>query len=155
STVTIDGGINSAPRGTTHLNVYSPNVDSVAEFKVQTNSMSAEFGRSNGGSISVVTKSGTNSLHGTAYWFLRNRAFDANDFFSNRAGIPLGALNRHQAGFTLGGPVFLPKVYDGKDKTFFFVDYEAYRESVGQPNSFTVPTALERTGDFSRTVIAG
>ncbi len=152
STVTIDGGINSAPRGTTHLNVYSPNVDSVAEFKVQTNSMSAEFGRSNGGSISVVTKSGTNTPHGTAYWFLRNRVFDANDFFSNRAGIALGALNRHQAGGTFGGPLVIPGVYNGKDKTFFFVDYEAYRESVGQPNSFTVPTALERTGDFSKTV---
>ncbi len=154
STVTIDGGINSSPRGTTHLNVYSPNVDSVAEFKVQTNSMSAEFGRTNGGSISVVTKSGTNTLHGTAYWFLRNRAFDANDFFSNRAGIPLGALNRHQAGFTAGGPLVIPNVYNGKDKTFFFIDYEAYREAVGQPNAFTVPTALERTGDFSKTLNA-
>ena len=154
STVTIDGGINSAPRGTTHLNVYSPNVDSVAEFKVQTNSISAEFGRTNGGSISVITKSGTNTYHGTAYWFLRNRAFDANDFFSNRAGIPLGALNRHQAGFTLGGPLMLPAVYNGKDKTFFFIDYEAYREAVGQPNAFTVPTSLERSGDFSRTLNA-
>lgn len=102
---TVDGGSNSTPLGTSYMMVYSPNVYSVAEFLVQTNSMSAEFGRTNGGSISMVTKSGTNQLHGTAYWFLRNRAFDANDFFSNRQGIPLGALHRHQAGATVGGPV--------------------------------------------------
>ena len=106
SGVTVDGGANSTPRGTTYMTIYSPNVDSVAEFRVQTNAMSAEFGRTNGGSISMVTKSGTNKLHGTAYWFVRNRAFDANDFFSNRQGIPLGALKRNQAGATIGGPVY-------------------------------------------------
>ncbi|MBI3210787.1 MAG: TonB-dependent receptor [Candidatus Solibacter usitatus] len=155
SAVTVDGGSNSSPRGTTYLMVYSPNVDSVAEFKVQTNSMSAEFGRTNGGSVSIVTKSGTNRFHGTAYWFLRNRAFDANDFFSNRSGIPLGALHRHQAGGTLGGPVIIPGVYNGKDRTFFFTDYEVFREAVGNPNTFTVPSALERTGDFTRTLSGG
>ncbi|HTM47728.1 MAG TPA: carboxypeptidase-like regulatory domain-containing protein [Bryobacteraceae bacterium] len=154
SAVTVDGGANSTPRGTSYMMIYSPNVDSIAEFKVQTNSMSAEFGRTNGGSISMVTKSGTNRVHGTAYWFLRNRAFDANDFFSNRQGIPLGALNRHQAGATVGGPVVIPKLYDGRNKTFFFFDYEAFREAIGNPLTFTVPTALERTGDFSKTVDA-
>ncbi|MBI4905452.1 MAG: carboxypeptidase regulatory-like domain-containing protein [Acidobacteria bacterium] len=153
SGVTVDGGSNSTPRGTTYMMVYSPNVDSVAEFRVQTNSMSAEFGRTNGGSISMVTKSGTNQLHGTAYWFLRNRAFDANDFFSNRQGIPLGALHRHQTGATVGGPVWLGRLYNGRDKTFFFFDYEAFREAVGSPQTFTVPTALERNGDFSRTFV--
>ncbi len=152
--VAIDGASNGTPRGTTYLNIYSPNVDSVAEFKVQTNSMSAEFGRSNGGTITMVTKSGTNQFHGTAYWFLRNRAFDANDFFSNRAGLPLGKLHRHQAGGTIGGPVVIPRLFNGKDRTFFFFDYEAYRESIGNPNTFTVPTALERTGDFSNTLNA-
>jgi hypothetical protein len=153
SGVTVDGGANSTPRGTTYMSIYSPNVDSVAEFRVQTNAMSAEFGRTNGGSISMVTKSGTNAFHGTVYWFLRNRVFDANDFFSNRQGIPLGALKRHQAGGTLGGPVIIPGVYNGKDKTFFFFDYEGFRENVGSPQTFTVPTALERTGDFSRTFL--
>ena len=148
SGVTVDGGSNSTPRGTTYMMIYSPNVDSIAEFRVQTNAMSAEFGRTNGGSISMVTKSGTNQVHGTAYWFERNRAVDANDFFSNRQGIPLGALHRHQAGATIGGPVYIPKVYNGRDKTFFFFDYEAFREAVGNPNTFTVPTALERSGDY-------
>jgi len=151
SGVTVDGGSNSTPRGTTYMMIYSPNVDSIAEFRVQTNAMSAEFGRTNGGSISMVTKSGTNQVHGTAYWFERNREFDANDFFSNRQGIPLGALHRHQAGATVGGPVYIPKVYNGRDKTFFFFDYEAFREAVGLPSSFTVPTALERTGNFSKS----
>ena len=152
SGVTVDGSSNSTPRGTTYMMIYSPNADAVAEFKVQTNSMSAEFGRTNGGSISIVTKSGTNQIHGTAYWFLRNKIFDANDFFSNSAGIPLAALHRTQAGFTLGGPVVVPKIYSGKDKTFFFTDYEAYREVVGNPASFIVPTAQERAGDFSHTL---
>ena len=152
SGVTVDGATNSTPRGTSYMMIYSPNVDSVAEFRVQTNSMSAEFGRTNGGSISVVTKSGGNQVHGTAYWFLRNRVFDANDFFSNSAGIPLAPLHRHQAGGTIGGPVVIPGVYNGRDRTFFFTDYEAFREVVGSPMSFTVPTALERAGDFSHTL---
>jgi hypothetical protein len=151
SNVTVDGASDVTPRSTTYLLLFTPNVDAVAEFKVQTNSMSAEFGRTNGGGIILVTKAGTNQLHGTAYWFLRNSDVDANDFFSNRAGLPLGALRRNQAGFTAGGPVLIPKVYNGRDKTFFFVDYEAFREKVASPNSLTVPTALQRAGDFSQT----
>jgi hypothetical protein len=151
SSVTVDGASDVTPRSTTYLLLFTPNVDAVAEFKVQTNSMSAEYGRTNGGGIILVTKAGTNQLHGTAYWFLRNSDVDANDFFSNRAGLPLGALRRNQAGFTAGGPVIIPKVYNGKDKTFFFVDYEAFREQVASPNSLTLPTALQRAGDFSQT----
>jgi hypothetical protein len=151
STVTVDGASDVNPRSTTYLLLYTPNVDAVAEFKVQTNSMSAEYGRTNGGGISIVTKSGTNQIHGSAYWFLRNSAVDANDFFSNRAGLPLGALRRNQAGVTAGGPVAIPKVYNGRDRTFFFVDYEAFRENVSAGTLLTVPTAAQRVGDFSQT----
>ncbi|MBN9661968.1 MAG: TonB-dependent receptor [Acidobacteria bacterium] len=156
SEVTIDGIPNTAPRNQGRFNflIYTPSVDAVSEFKVQTNSMSAEYGRFNGGVISVVTKSGTNELHGTAYEFHRNSYFDANTFFNNRAGIPLGALRRNQAGGAIGGPVVLPKLYNGKDKTFFFFDYEAFRESTVASANYTVPTALERAGDFSKTVNA-
>lgn len=156
SEVTIDGIPNTAPRNQGRFNflIYTPSVDAVSEFKVQTNSMSAEYGRFNGGVISVVTKSGSNELHGTAYEFHRNSYFDANTFFNNRAGIPLGALRRNQAGGAIGGPVVLPKLYNGKDKTFFFFDYEAFRESTVASASYTVPTALERAGDFSKTVNA-
>jgi Carboxypeptidase regulatory-like domain/TonB dependent receptor len=156
SEVTVDGMPNTTPRNSSANNflIYTPTVDAVSEFKVETNALSAEYGRTNGGVISVVMKSGTNTLHGSAYEFLRNSAMDANDFFNNRQGIPLGALRRNQFGFTLGGPVILPKIYKGRDKTFFFVDYEGFRETQLAPASFTVPTLLERQGDFSRTVTA-
>ncbi len=101
--------------------------------------------------ISVITKSGTNQPHGSVYEFLRNSKMDANSFFANRAGVPLGALKRNQFGFTLGGPVVLPKLYRGRDRTFFFIDYEGFRESQLATANFTVPTALERAGDFSRS----
>ncbi len=128
SEVTVDGMPNTTPRNSSANNflIYTPTVDAVSEFKVETNTLSAEYGRTNGGVISVVMKSGTNTLHGSAYEFLRNSAMDANDFFNNRQGIPLGALRRNQFGFTLGGPVMLPKVYKGRDKTFFFMDYEGF-----------------------------
>ncbi len=152
SEVLMDGATDTVPRNRSFLLIHTPNADSVEEFKVQTNAMSAEFGRSNGGVISFITKSGTNQLHGTAYWFLRNSEFDANDFFQNRNRIPLGNLRRHQAGYTVGGPLYIPKLYDGRNRTFFFTDYEAFREAALAPSTFTVPTALERTGDFSKTV---
>jgi len=153
SEVAIDGMPNTTPRnsGRNSFLIYTPSVDAVAEFKVETNALSAEYGRFNGGVISVVTKSGTNQLHGTAYEFHRNSAMDANTFFNNRAGLPLGALRRNQFGFTLGGPVILPRLYNGKNKTFFFGDMELFRESQLATSSSTVPTALERRGDFSQT----
>lgn len=151
SSITVDGASDFNPRATTYLMLYTPNVDAVAEFKVQSNAMSAEYGRTNGGGISIVTKTGTNQIHGTAYWFLRNSAVDANDFFSNRAGLKLGGLQRNQAGITGGGPVVLPKIYNGRDRTFFFVDYEAYRENDSSPTTMVVPTALQRAGNFSQT----
>lgn len=154
SEVTIDGIPNTTPRNEGRMNflIYTPSVDAVSEFKVQTNSMSAEFGRFNGGVISVVTKSGTNEFHGTLYEFHRNSVLDANTFFNNRANVPLGSLRRNQVGGAVGGPVILPGLYNGKDRTFFFTDYEAFREGTNASGSFTVPTALQRTGDFSQTV---
>lgn len=156
SEVTVDGMPNTTPRNGARNNflIYTPSVDAVSEFKVETNALSAEFGRFNGGVISVVTKSGTNQFHGTIYEFLRNSAMDANNFFANRAGVPLGSLKRNQFGATLGGPVVLPKLLNGKDRTFFFIDYEGFRETQLANATFTVPTALERNGDFSRTTNA-
>ncbi|MBI2688958.1 MAG: TonB-dependent receptor [Acidobacteria bacterium] len=153
SEVTVDGMPNTTPRNGARNNflIYTPSVDAVSEFKVETNALSAEFGRFNGGVISVVTKSGTNRLHGTVYEFLRNSKMDANSFFANRGGVPIGALRRNQFGFTLGGPLVLPKLYKGRDRTFFFIDYEGFRESQLATSNFTVPTVLERAGDFSRT----
>ena len=96
-------------------------------------------------------KSGTNSFHGTVHEFLRNSALDANGFNANKAGRPRQKLQRNQFGFTLGGPLQIPKVYDGREKTFFFVGYEGLRESAASSFLGSVPTELERRGDFSQT----
>jgi hypothetical protein len=135
--------------------IYTPPVDAVAEFKVETNALSAEYGRFNGGVISLVTKGGGNRLHGSLYEYLRNSLMDANEFFNNRSGIPLTSLKRNQFGVTAGGPVVLPKLYHGRNRTFFFMDYEGFRQSLGTSSNFTVPTAQQRQGDFSRTTTSG
>jgi len=99
---------------------YTPSVDAVEEFKVKTNNFSAEFGRSAGAIISASLKSGTNDLRGSAWEFVRNEKFDANNFFSNANRVPRQPFKQNQYGFTLGGPVYIPKVYNGKNQTFFF-----------------------------------
>lgn len=105
----------------------TPSVDAIQEFKVETNNFSAEFGQSAGAIVSATTKSGTNQINGDAWEFLRNDVLDANNFFSNAAGVPLQPYTQNQFGFTLGGPIVIPKIYNGHDQTFFFVDYEGLR----------------------------
>src|SRR5215468_2436058 len=117
NTMSTGGGI-----GVSGVN-YIPSVDAVAEFKVKTNNYSAEFGRSAGTIISATTKSGTNQFHSSLWEFVRNEKFDANNFFSTAANTPRQPFKQNQFGFTAGGPVWVPKVYDGHNKTFFFVDY--------------------------------
>jgi outer membrane receptor protein involved in Fe transport len=154
SEVMVDGVPDTTP-GNSGLNnflIFTPTVDTVAEFKVETNALSAQYGRYNGGVINIVLKSGTNAVHGSVYEFIQNSVADANNFFNNRAHIPLAALKQNQYGFTLGGPVLLPHLYNGRNKTFFFGDYEGFRETVASPTSFTVPTAQQRQGDFSQTL---
>ncbi len=129
--------------------VIGPPPDAIQEFRVQTNSMSAEFGRSGGAVLNVTIKSGTNHLHGTAYEFLRNSDLDANNFFNNANGAPIAPFKQNQFGFSIGGPVLLPKVYDGKNRTFFFFDYQGTRIRTGQTYLASVPTAAMRQGNFS------
>jgi outer membrane receptor protein involved in Fe transport len=132
---------------------YSPQVEGVQEFKVQTNNYSAEYGNVAGGVINVVTKSGTNAYHGTLFEYLRNDIIKANSWFNNRDGIKKAPMRQNQFGGTIGGPIF-------KNKTFFFVGYEGLRlrlpaggstTAAGLPTVITVPTALQRAGDFSQT----
>jgi hypothetical protein len=153
SEVMIDGVPDTAPRNGALDNflIYTPTVDAVQEFKVETNSLSAEYGRFNGGVINIAMKSGGNDLHGSVYEFLRNSATDANYFFNKRTTTPLAAIKRNQFGFAVGGPVVIPHLYNGRNDMFFFGDFEGYRETLGTPASFTVPTALERQGDFSQS----
>ncbi len=129
--------------------VFGPPPDAIQEFKVQTNSMSAEFGRSGGAVLNVTIKSGTNDLHGTAYEFLRNSDLDANNFFNNANGAPIAPFKQNQFGFSVGAPILIPKVYNGKNRTFFFFDYQGTRIRTGQTEIATVPTDAMRQGNFS------
>jgi hypothetical protein len=132
-----------------------PSVDALVEFKVQGSGSSAEFGRFGGGLINVTTKSGTNTYHGALYEFVRNDVFGANDFFNNFAGKPNPPFRMNQFGGSLGGPIQIPHVYKGKNRTFFFVNYEGTRWRRGAVFTTTVPTAAERQGDFSNDVASG
>jgi len=130
-----------------------PMADSIAEFRVETNVPKAEFGQTTGGVISLATKSGENQVHGSAYEFVRNDAFDAlNRFFV--PGTPKAKLRYNQFGGTISGPVWIPHVYNGHARTFFFFGYEQYRYITSTLQFSTVPTDLQRTGDFSQTVNA-
>ncbi len=124
-----------------------PSPDAIAEFKVQTNLLPAEFGRSLGGTININIKSGTNEFHGSAFEFLRNSELDANAFFNSGRSKP--PFQQNQFGFALGGPVVIPKVYNGRNRTFIFGDYQGTRIRKGLTRIFTVPTAPVRAGDFS------
>src|SRR5207249_215894 len=132
----------------THF-VVRPPVDAIQEFKIQTNSFSAEFGRSAGAILNATIKSGTNHFHGTLWEFLRNDKFDAANFFENAGGIPKGEFRQNQFGGSIGGPVVIPHLYHGKDKTFFFFDYEGTRTRQAVPYTSTVPTALERSSGYT------
>jgi hypothetical protein len=122
--------------------VIFPNVDALDEFKLQTSTYSAEFGRSLGGVVNIQIKSGTNDFHGSVYEFFRDDGMDANNFFNNRAGRPKADLRQNQFGGTIGGPII-------KDRTHFFADYQGLRITSGQTYLSTVPTAKMRQGDFS------
>ena len=129
---------------------FVPSVDAVSEFKVQTNNFSAEFGHTGGGIVNIVTKSGSNSFHATLYEFFRNNRLDANNFFNNVNGQKIPAYTYNQYGFSVGGPVLLPH-YNGRNRTFFFFNYEGFRQHSGSTVLTTVPNLLQRAGDFSQT----
>ena len=147
--VLLDGVPAAPPSDNFNVLTIFPSVDATQEFKVQTSNFSTQFGNSAGGIINIVYKSGTNDLHGSVYDFLRNSYLDANNFFANRYGFPLPSFKRNQFGFSLGGPVYIPKLYHGRNKTFFFVDYEGLRQDSATSLLTTVPTLAERGGDFS------
>src|SRR5262245_8519190 len=125
-------------------------VDAIQEFKEQTTTYSAEYGFSSN-QINLVSKSGTNRLHGTGFGFFRNEGWDARNFFDN-GGAPKPKLDQKQFGFVAGGPVMLP-MYDGRNRTFFLVNYEGTRIDRGATAFYTVPTPEQLTGKFSTTII--
>ncbi len=151
--------IDGVPATTGYLHEVPPSVPSreaIAEFKIITNGLSAEYGRLSGGAVQVVSRSGTNQLHGSVYEFFRNDKLNASDWNSNRFGRPRGVFHDNVFGGTLGGPILIPKVFNGKDRTFFFVNYEGTRRRTGNNTQMaSVPTALEKQGDFSQSVLDG
>jgi len=124
--------------------VVLPPVDAVEEFKVQTSDFSAEFGRSGAAVLNATIKSGTNEFHGDVWEFFRNDHLDAADFFENQHQVPKGDLQQNQFGFTAGGPLYIPKVFNGKNKVFLFGDYQALRRVQGTILSGSVPSVAER-----------
>jgi hypothetical protein len=141
--VLLDGG--STISLSSNIGVLNPSIDDVAEVRVLTNSYTAEFGRAIGGTMNIVTKSGTNAVHGSLFELNRVSYLAAKNFFDPRKL----RFNRNQFGGSFGGPVTLPKIYSGKNRTFFFLSYEAIRQIGGLTNIGAVPTSAMRQGDFS------
>jgi outer membrane receptor protein involved in Fe transport len=143
-------GQNNMDIGSNAQNVVTPPLDALEEFKVLRSNYSAEFGGGTGGVVNVVTKQGTQAFHGTVYEYFRNDKLDANDFFLNQAGQPRNELRFNNFGYTLGGPFWIPGLYN-KDKTkdFFFASYEGRRNVTGNAAQDNVPDAAERSGNLS------
>ncbi len=142
---TLDGVENTDPNFNTYL--LLPSLDALQEFKVESGQFQAEYGRGIS-QINVSTKSGANDVHGSAFEFLRNANLDAKNFFDSSTK-PIPPFKRNQFGATLGGPVVIPKVLDGRNKLFFFFDYEGLRERKALTQTATVPSAAWQAGDFS------
>ena len=145
--------LDGQPLNITYINlpILIPIQDSIQEFKVHTSNLPAEWGRFAGGVINLSTKSGTQFIHGEAYEYLRNRVFNANDFFLNAAGKPRPPWVQNQFGAEAGGPLSFAR--DGS-RTFWFASWEGFRLRTGVPFTTTVPTAEERSGDFSQVSTA-
>ena len=129
--------------------VMNVNQDTIQEVKAEVSNYSAEYGR-DVGQINVTSKSGTNALHGSVYDTFQNAGMNANNPYSNYQGIPRSAYHQNQYGFTVGGPVIIPKLFNGKNKMFFFGSFERLRNRGEQQFTAYVPTTAERTGDFSQ-----
>jgi hypothetical protein len=139
----VDGFNNRNPRGAAAQ--ARPNLNALQEFKMEVSGYSAEYGRMAGGILNMVLRSGTNELHGDLFHYVRNNIMDARSFFD----LEKQKLNRHNFGGTLHGPVYLPRLYDGRSRTFFLYSWESYRQLIGATALDRVPTPLERMGDFS------
>ncbi|HVJ08615.1 MAG TPA: carboxypeptidase-like regulatory domain-containing protein [Acidisarcina sp.] len=161
--VLLDGASTFRSENGSSFDETSPSVEALSEFKVTTSTLPAELGRTTGGVESFSTKAGTNSYHGVIYDLYKNEALDANNWGNNlylahyttaaaRAPYQRPKDKKNDYGLTMGGPLVIPKLYNGRDKTFFFFSWEQYRQTTGGTTISTVPTALMRQGDFSETL---
>ena len=147
SEFTVDGV--SVVSGSTGGVQTLPPADAIREFKVLTSAYSAEYGRTSGATVAMVTNSGTNQFHGGLYYYFRNEDLNANSFFNNVRGDPRSQDRYNLYGGKIGGPIWIPKIYRGKEKTFFFFDYEGLKQASPFAHIATVPSAAFRSGDFS------
>src|SRR5271165_736084 len=143
------GGNIQGAGGNNGYTAFVPPPDAIQEFKLQTGNFDAEFGHSTGGIINAVLKSGTNSLHGDLWEYVRNTVFNANDYFANQTDTPRPPYHQNQFGGTVGGPVYIPKLYNGRNRTFFFFDYQGTRIDTPSASTSSVPTALMHTSNFT------
>jgi Carboxypeptidase regulatory-like domain/TonB dependent receptor-like, beta-barrel len=162
SQFTVDGGRNNTRSNNFELDgmpnlktggqvAFIPAPDAIQEFRVVLNAYDAAIGRQAGGTIQMTLKNGTNQLHGSLYEFNQNNILNANLFQTNLTGGSKAPVHYNEYGGTIGGPVWIPKVYNGKEKTFFFFNYNGIRNADPRYNTRSVPTELERTGDFSQS----
>ena len=148
--------VDGAPDTTRNQRVaYNPPVDAVEEVKVETFQADAAYGHTGGGTVNLVMRSGTNTLHGRAYWFNQVSNFAAGQFFTNREGQPKPTLRFNQWGINAGGPVMIPKVLNGRNRVFFYFAYEGVQDALPRPAFATVPAAAERNGDLSALLALG
>ncbi len=157
SDVTLDGVPATSPANAGEVTAsYVPPVDAIQEFKVQTATFDAGFGQTEGGVTNITIKSGTNDLHGTAYYNTMSPSMAANDFFANATNQARADFSYKRWGGTAGGPLYIPTIYNGKNKTFFFMAYEGIKDSRPRNNGTpTVPTAAMKDGDFSQLLALG
>lgn len=150
-TYLLDGGMNNDLLSNDF--VYNPNPDAVEEFRVLTSNYNAEYGRNGAGIVSVVTKSGTNEFHGAVFEYVRNNYFNANTFFNNEQNLPINVLKRNQFGAEVGGPLWIPKLFNGKNRVFFMTAWQSQRLSqLTTSSAITTFTPAELMGDFSHSV---
>jgi hypothetical protein len=147
--VLLDGASTARADSGSSFDQTAPSVEALQEFRVTTSTVPAEFGRTTGGVESFTTKSGTNKYRGSLYDIFRNEDLNAKEWFQNFRGQPKDIDKKNDYGGSVGGPVWIPKLYQGRDKTFFFFSWEQYRQRQGSTATSTVPTDQERAGDFS------
>lgn len=146
-------GITDLDTGSNSTVHFQPNMDAISEIKILTSNYQAEFGRNGGGVITVITKGGSKEFHGTGYWFYRHESLNANSFFNNRNSVPKNPYRYRINGYTIGGPIYIPKVFNKeKDKLFFFwsQEYVGMKKDYGT-RYVNMPTQMERNGDFSKS----